>query len=405
LFLYRRHKLLTIIVLIGAYLNIHLYLSENIMFPSFISSIFGMFLLFVNRRYISSTSFYYLKIFIILILVFSFFTPQPFGLFIERLKGFLQISINILVGYGLFLEFKNWEEKEIARFFLIFVLIIITGTILENYLITFKDISDSFRHYVFKKDIYENNVRDIRYMAGIRPKLFTQEPSMVAKFLLLSIVMYYAFSNYSQKLIISILGIISGLFLIRSPIVILAFPLIILIYLYEKKYSIKGIIFSIIIIFIVMFPIYQLTEILLYERIQLFLSGREGSFFVRVIGPIFVTLQALKAYPFFGIGIAGKEVIESLIYYTYASLGYVFNRSTLNLWQSFIWRYIVYFGVLGSIILSYYFYKFARSLRIEKLHFFVFSIFVFSQTTGPLTNIRTWTFIFFMLLILLNYNK
>jgi hypothetical protein len=83
-------------------------------------------------------------------------------------------------------------------------------------------LSDAFRHSVFDpRGIYDAERRDLAFAGMVRPKLFTEEPSFLALSFVLAAYMWFMISERRARVfgLFALLG--AGLFLIRSPVVIL----------------------------------------------------------------------------------------------------------------------------------------------------------------------------------------
>ena len=152
------------------------------------------------------------------------FAPGPYEFFFERFKGIIQLIYSSSIALLFFINIRRWDVKSVSRLFLGFFIFILIGTALEVYT-PFKHLSDEFRHMVFRWGLYEADMRDLYTYGKVRPKLFTSEPSSVASFYVLSLFVWFSLSENNRRYLLYLFFITLGLFLIRSPIIILSIPL------------------------------------------------------------------------------------------------------------------------------------------------------------------------------------
>ena len=343
-----------------------------------------------------------------------FFAPEASLYFGERIKGLAYLSYSMGFAYALFLELRQWERGEVASLFKLLSLLIIIGCLLENYT-RFREVSDAFRFAVFKSGVYEGFDRDLGTFGMIRPKLFTSEPSYVALMFLSFSTIWFGLSQERRKYVYYGALIAMALFLIRSPIILLASPiaLVVLFYLdyrglrhFLRILGMRELIAVMLIALFVVAFLYVAFSTVMFRRGQLILAGKDQSFAARIVAPPLTAYETVKAYPVFGAGITGKEAIEEQMGDIFIALGFTAAvqqwRETNNLVHrnaNFFWLHWIYFGLLGGIGVLWLLYRLMKSLGVTHFCFCFMTLLIISQTAGGYVGTRTWTIIFMVFLI------
>ena len=397
----------SVLFLCGLYTGIFFYFSDRLFIPYVICGLTAPYFLFKNRHELNPSYFTPLIYLYAVTMVGMVFAPEPFEEFFERFKGIIQLIYSSSVAFLFFIHMRKWEPELVSKLFMGFVIFILIGTILEVYT-PFKYLSDEFRHMVFPRGVYEADFRDLSLYGQIRPKFFTSEPSHVAKFYILSLFVWFALSKNAWRYMIYIFLIAGGLIIIRSPIIVLSIPLALGVEIFlrksinlssivtKKKPVIRGSL-AVLIIISVLFLTIALNTILA-QRTRTAIAGMDGSFAGRITGPALIALNTVKKYPLWGAGITGKEAIADVIFDSYWSIGfkkYEVYSSSCN----FIALFISYYGVLGGVLFLVGFIVLLRRLGIGNGMFVTLSILIFSQTMGAFVGLRTWGFVFIVVLV------
>lgn len=393
---------LVILYLLGIYTEVHLYSDSNILVPSFVAGGAGLLLLIKNHQGIHFQHVKAIGTLVVIIWFSVLIRTDVF--FIERFKGAVQMTYSLLLVYGFFLEVSMWKREQLAKLFYYLCLLIIIGCALENYT-SFKALSDSFRVWAFHiSDLQHNLSRDISMFGRERPKLFTSEPSHVAKFLLFSITMWLALSEkrrYIQALIISMVGIL----LIGSPILLLIIPNILVIVVYLEGNGISNLfkrmnmkrllLYFILALFIVGFLGYALL-IVLANRVDSMAGGGEGSTIIRIQAPPLIAFDVIKENPLWGSGITALEMISEITFFHIRELGISYikdaNEAT-NLITNGFWLHWIQFGLLGGVLIILAIYQIMKTIGVKHYLYCLFLILIFTQTIGGNVTVRFWTYI------------
>lgn len=393
---------------IGLYTGVFFYFSSTLFLPFGICGVCAP--IMVWRRKSSFTLYKAMPLISIYAITFIgiLFAPGFEFYLSEYMKGLVQLVYSSMVGLIMLLYFVKWEPKNISKLFYAFILIVLIGTLIENYVPPFKAVSDSFRSTIFHSGVYENDIRDVYLYSNVRPKLFTSEPSHVAKFYLLSLFAWFSLSTNKRRYLELLLFTIAGYLSIRSPIIILIIPLIIIIEMfYNDKVNInsifrkdrpliqKSLLFALIISLLLMFLSFSF---LLKIRINKTLKGEDESFSIRIAGPALIAAETIKKYPLWGAGVTGKESIADIIEKIYSKLNVIYY-SLYSFASNAFFMFFIYYGIVGSCLVLFCMRVLLKRLGITRLCFVILSIIVFGQIMGAFVGPRVWCYAFIVLLI------
>ena len=416
-FSYRDHiplseALVLIILIFGLYNAVFIYFTPTLFIPYGICFIFLPYIIYKSIHMADKNEVVLLSLIILITFIGLFISPQPVKYFMERVKGFVHLFYSIVFSYFIFLFFLRYNPNKVARIFGIVSLLIIIGCILENYFPPFRTLSNNFRHLFFKKNVYEADLRDLILFGSVRPRLFTTEPSHVAKFFILSLFIWFTLTMNKKKYILFTLASVAGLFLIKSPVVVLIYPLAFVaeMFLFRdlrffnelknfyQNGKIKKIYFRIFFILIILVILLALAAFtVLSKRVEQIIHGEDLSFLMRIFAPPWISYEVLKQYPIFGIGITAKELLISIITNVFKNFGFIVYD--INAITNVLWLFIIYYGLGGSLLILFIGKKFLNRVGIYSYSFLVGSILIFSQTMGGYVTIRWWFVVFMFILV------
>jgi hypothetical protein len=337
--------------------------------------------------------FYFIAFLLISTLFFGEFSNLS-----EKTMAFIQICFALITSYTAYCYFANNREH-------LFIIckwacfLIVAGSILEV-LGPLKTFSDYFRNFAFTGDsvssIYDSEERDLFLTGFERPKVFTAEPSYVSIAFFVFSICYFklAKSNITFVLIV-ILSLIMS-FLYRSPINYIGIIILFYIFYFESKFLTYGKVGAVVIWIMVFLSIYLLPYVLnsMGREIDttsiLYLNDIElNSQMLRFMVPIHTVKDIWSEFPYFGVGLGGKNTIEQI-----SSLKVVvlYIMGTNNLAYPFM-----YFGAGGGVI---YYALLLNIFRVVDKNYLVTIVpvfFVYSNMLGGLVTLRYWFFLFLFL--------
>tara|TARA_B100000427_G_scaffold287761_1_gene262557 strand:+ start:194 stop:763 length:570 start_codon:yes stop_codon:yes gene_type:complete len=173
---------------------------------------------------------------------------------------------------------------------------------------------------------------------------------------------------------------------------------------YYHKLNLENFILSLLIFLIALIGSINLLQ----ERFESISSGTDRSLNQRLIIPLFVTSEVLAEYPTFGVGIAGKEVIEIIVLNKFLEIDPNFKprsiKELLDKNHTTSLQYFIYFGLIGTLILGFLLKFLISSLGTKSWLFIFLTFFILGFTHGKLTGLNTWTYFFTSILILQKRN-
>ncbi len=396
--------LLTIVALLGLYSSIGWTLPSGLRIPGIVVIGASQLLLLLN---FGRLRIHHLTTFVLLVGIPAF-TAIPAGIYRslggEFLKSWIQFMSSVVVFLSLGLEFSQWSAERISRFFGVAAALILVGCALEN-TTPLRGISDAFRQRVFADVfLYESELRDEMYFGGRRPCLFTQEPSHVAKFFAISFAIWFSTGAHNiARIMVACAGLLLGILLIGSVSILAAMPLAALGFVFSRRTlefmrrNLVGFGFTVILGGLVLGGLYRASSSAFESRIEAALSGADFSTYTRLIAPTRLVTHVLSADPLFGVGLGGKELVESsmlsiLVEGTTASSGYLASRIDAY-WNNAFAELLIFQGILGTALMLA-----ALILVVRKAfngHWFVTlaALFVIANMDSGFVSFRVWAYL------------
>lgn len=396
----------TSIVLVSGFV-VMLYLSIgfplfNKYFHGFGAVLFGWALLFKNIKLLNTRISLAVLSLIIVTLITIPFSPDPFGFFGEHITSTLMLVFSLGAAIGVAFEIGRWPGFILMRVCLVFSVLILIGSFLEVNT-GFRSVSDQFRHTVYSnRFIYEDESRDILEHGSLRPALFTQEPSHVARFFSTCVICIYMLSKSRYKLILTAALTLLAVYVFRSPTLMIIFG-VLFVYICEIKTpnipDVRKVILvkflTILLVICVSWLLFYIIPLLEIGRVQSALDHSDRSIVYRFTGPYKIAMTVLYEMPPFGSGIGGKELISEIYYDIYLSfpsisqalLDYTPNQG----WNNAFFEWVIYYGPLGIVLSFLSILWLIGSLSYYKVFGMAVLFVVFNSDAGFVT-FRPWCY-------------
>lgn len=399
-------RTLVVLYLLGIYLGISLHLSQGVPVPSILAGVAGSLLLLkhssrINDRLVLAF------LAVIVIMVLSILTAPDYTYIGERFKGFIQFGYSLIIACGLFFALTLYRREQLAFVFLAFCVVILFGCALENTVVPFRELSDGFRAVVFDAGIYSSDLRDQYLYGRIRPKLFTSEPSFVSFMFTVSAFSWYVLSPMRGKMFLYLLLLAGGYMAIRGPTLFLGVALIPVYQVFlatrHERGRARG--SNILRVFGALFLAGLLAvvglaagSILFEERIADIFSGRDASFFARIVAPFLLAKDIIFEHPLAGAGLAGWEFIENRVVQIYTNSSWLvidFNfKTAAHAITNYFWLHWIFLGLFWGVILIVALSVLLRRLGASNILFAWAVWAVFGQAAGGYVDPRTWMVLF-----------
>lgn len=309
--------------------------------------------------------------------------PEMFG---YRLPSWLQMVTALAVAHVLLcnLDHRDAVRKTLAGW-LVFITV---GVVLEALFPPVREMSDAFRQWVFDgRFVYDNDARDLREYGLVRPKLFTQEPSHIAKAFIVFGTGWYLLSTRRRLVLLLGCTVVLAVFL-RSPFVLLALPLSWFLDRLAVGKPVSGVAAAGV-------PLLGVSAVvstqLFSTRFATIRSGADFSFFSRYQGPFQVAAETLDQHPF-GVGIGAKEALWEPMRTAYSPFyesGSYLHTLYLNYFNNAFANSLMFFGA-AAVVFYLLVALWAKSFGVRASAALVV-VLLFFQLDGALEGVRMWS--------------
>lgn len=220
--------------------------------------------------------------------------------------SFLVFLASLAMALGVFAALQHWPARSLARLALACLLLILAGVAAERWL-GLAAVSDAVRDVLYAEEIvYAADLRDRLLYGAVRPKLFTSEPSHVAKFYVLLLPVWYAAASGAWRVPGLYALLAAGIVLIQSPSLLVALPAVWIADLCRSRGALGWLLAAG--AALVLAPLAMVAgESLFADRLEHILSGQDASFLIRIVLPFEVLARVWSDYPLFGLGFGAKE--------------------------------------------------------------------------------------------------
>lgn len=392
----RSHSFLAVFLVfafaIAIYTEVPLYLTSTFFVPAFFIVFSLPVMMVYNRKSVRWPDLTYFLGVIIVLLASALCSPG-LGYVGHKLTGVLQTSVSVFAGMMLFMTMKEIPQQKLKSLFSWLTVMLFIGVVAE--LLGFlRGVSDAFRNLAYSQGgyhIYAATARDIGLAGFRRPSFFVSEPSLVAIGFFVFSCSWFALSNRSKTLFLLTLMHLLMLFMVRSPIILISLAVMVIIFLLagQSKTLYRRVFVGL--VFVVFLTSYLVVANPLGSRVSESLEGassfEKSSENIRMVFPYITMKDVLVSSPLWGVGISGKEVIES-----FASLP--FDLSTILGNNNFAAMF-TYLGILGSALFCTVQYRYFRwALPMKQVIILTVFALAFSQTNGGFETPRFWGYLF-----------
>ncbi|MCI3132739.1 hypothetical protein [Phenylobacterium aquaticum] len=331
---------------------------------------------------------------------------------VKRLTASIQLIYSLAIGLSLFENIKNLRQQTVSRAMLTIGLILLVGSALEVYG-PLRPLSDWARvHINTWRPVYWDDYRDIVEYGGIRPKFFSQEPSVLGIVLTISLVMWFLSSSLRptiRLLALAAMGL-AGYYLVKSITIFFGIGICAAYHFtyYAKFISSRT------------FRSYTATVLMLLVVIAIPLTAltfnnttggirytRSASFFGRQIAPLLITSAMIPERPLLGIGLGGWEAARPTMYDVYGNVGTQYNTGyqfvvsvdksgfaripdLRFMMTNAFWEYWLMFGLAGGMFVLLNLYRALSVLGTKTPELALAAFAVFAQTLGGIGAPGPW---------------
>ena len=255
---------------------------------------------------------------------------------------------------------KRAERRQIARLFLAFALVILVGCLLETYG-GLRPISDAVRTVLYRKGVYENDLRDLLFYNRVRPKFFASEPASVTFCYTLFSFIWLVASPWRWKLPFYLVLVGLGLFAMPGPTLLLMLVLLLPYMLFldsRRRGRIDATRFLVVAMVAALFALMALllAKTLFAERLENGDLRQRSQLLLPGAGPGAGRVGHHGPLPFAGAGLTGEPFIEREITNLYLrspyySAGWQVVTPSTELLINYFWLHWIYLGFVWGVVL------------------------------------------------------
>lgn len=220
--------------------------------------------------------------------------------------SFMVFLVSLPMALGMIAALRLARPGVIANAALAAVLLLLAGVAAERFA-GLAALSDPVRALLFPPEIvYAEDLRDRLLYGAVRAKLFTSEPSHVAKAFVLAILVWYAAEAGRWQAPLFYLLLAAGVALIKSPGILAVLPAAWAAELCRLRRTGWAVVLVLAGAVAVVGGVLA-AQALFPERLAHIASGRDGSFLIRALLPWEVLCRVWTEHPLFGLGFGAKE--------------------------------------------------------------------------------------------------
>ena len=397
---------LVLLFLFGIYTGLALPIAKGVPFPSAPSGVAGLLLLFRHAGRARQQHLVALLFVLVLYLANILVAPDKTYL-LERIKGLIQLAYSLIIGYGMFLTLAHADRRQLGRILLFICLALIAGCMLERTVEPFKALSDAVREKIYDAFmVYQADDRDLDLYGGVRPKLFTSEPSAVTfAFTLFSFgwLAIAPWRDWRVKLVVYVAMLGAGYVAMSGPTLMLGLALVVPYLMIIEPWRGPGPerkvlpsrVFGVALLGVVLAVAAVVGVTHLYAaRLEEVSSSSDPSFFYRITGPPLVAWDVLLRYPWTGAGLTGEEFISERVlqvYFNSPSFSPDWKYDTAaSVLTNYFWHHWIYLGPLWGIALLGALSLWLRTLGVVNLTACWIAWIILGMASGAYVSPKTW---------------
>ena len=392
---------LVVLFLVGIYTGYNLQISARVPFPSALSGIAGMVLLWRRRDDIEAPAFVGLLL-VVLCYLGSILSADNLAFLGKRFTGLIQLTYSLVIGYALFLTVLHAEREQIARVLLGFCLFMLIGCLLETYSGSMRALSDAVRLKLYSAGIYDADLRDLLLYGKIRPRLFTSEPSAVTFAFTLYSFAWFVVSRWRIRLYVYLALLAASLLAIPGPTSLLGLVMLGPYYVFLAGRTAEGgglrvgrLVGATVFSLLLLVAAAVIGKTLFAERLHDIMVGDDPSFFYRVVGPALTGIDVLRHHPWAGAGLTSeqyiaREVINAFSTSPIFSSAWEIDR-VADVLTNYFWLHWIYLGLVWGTVVVVAISVWLKLLKVPSLLFCWTIWAILGQASGAYVSPKTWT--------------
>lgn len=381
---------------LGTYLSVPLAPGGTLLVPSVLTVALMPFLFLAVRRTLSMTDvLFVLNVFFLLCV--SIALSPGYEYVQEKFLSLIQLCMALTAVVMTVRLMRQMQLELLERALFVLALSIVVLAILELTGVT-RAISDAFRLWAYDGvfTLYSAEDRDLNMVGWERPKVFSEEPSHATRMFVASINAWLLVRVTKFKIAVTAAATAIMLLIMGSPILFASAVITLTIFVWDKRASVRSRVTTVVLValastlFVSFYGETTLSNVVArVERIgdrgstnQLAVTSEN----LRLVIPYLTLADTWTRWPFFGVGIGGKEIVMEHTSYPGVQPRHVLGTNVMG-------ELGTYLGLIGAAWFLWLLAKEGTATGIQRVGLLLVICAIMAQLEGGMMTFRFWGFI------------
>jgi hypothetical protein len=292
---------------------------------------------------------------------------------------------------------RQMRRELLERALFVLALSMVVLAVLELTGIT-RAISDAFRLWAYDGiyTLYANEDRDLNMVGWERPKVFSEEPSHATRMFVASINAWLLVRVTKFKVAVTAAATAVMLLIMGSPILFASAAITLTIFVWDKRAHIRSRVATVLAVvlastvFVTIYDESTLSNVVArVDRIGDRSAANQveaSSENLRLVIPYLTLADTWSRWPFFGVGIGGKEIVMENTSYPGVLPRHVIGTNVMG-------ELGIYLGLIGAAWFLWLLARQAAETGVQRLGLLLVICAVMAQLEGGMMTFRFWGFI------------
>jgi hypothetical protein len=385
--------MLLVAAVLSTYLVIPLVSGGRLLVPSVTTVALMPLLFLIVYRDLSTADIVFLPKVIFVLLLSMLFSPGHKYLtenFLSLAQFCLALAVTIMT-VRLMLQMRR---EVLERTLLALWCVLLAGSVLEVAGLT-RELSDSFRFWAYEGTytLYDGDARDTNMVGWVRPKVFSVEPSDVAKMFIVLINSWLLVRVTTTKCAVVAVATGAMFMIMGSPMLVVSIAITLTILVWNRQASVRSRVATVLatmvasVLFLTFFGETAVSTLdSRFERIGSVQADGQLEFRsenLRAVVPWVTLINTWSRWPIFGVGFGGKEVVLE-------ESGMATTNYRFAMGSNAAAEVGTYLGLLGGAWFIWLLMRQASHTGVRSLTVLLAAAFLFSLLMGGLDSFRYW---------------
>jgi hypothetical protein len=381
---------------LGTYLSVPLAPGGRLLVPSVLTvGLMPVLFLAVRRSLTMTDVLFVLNVFFMLCV--SIALSPGYEYIQEKVLSLIQLCLALAAVVMTVRLMRQMRLEVLERALLVLALSMVVLAVLELLGVT-RAVSDAFRLWAYDGvfTLYSNEDRDLNMVGWERPKVFSEEPSHATRMFVASINAWLLVRVTPWKVAIAGAATAIMLLIMGSPIVFASAAITLTIFVWNKRASVLSRVTTVLLValastlFVTFYDEGTLSKVVSrVERIgdrgstdQLQVTSEN----LRLVIPYLTLADTWSRWPFFGVGIGGKEIVMEHTSYPGVQPRHVLGTNVMG-------ELGTYLGLIGAAWFLWLLARQGAATGVQRLGLLLLICAIMAQLEGGMMTFRFWGFI------------